>query len=307
MENTSIPPKARTVSFVDEQGRTITIPAPPTQIPLPRPNARTVEDTNITHKFVSKEGVVRETAITLRDDSIQEIFERVPALLTRYGSGIVLGVLVMVLTVMAFVQFPNTITATTTIRVVPATAANDIPKLQASLAQARRTSEELFVPLPEEALQLDPIQIPYQEFLLAYETYRKADDRQLLLVALRQLDQLEAAIAEWRSVQVPGPTVTGTHFAALELPVAVTASLQLGQTVNLELAKYPAGRYGRLNGTVSHIQPPLTLEKPYQVTVTLPDRLVTSKGIPINFENGLLAEAVIITDRNSLVTKILWH
>jgi hypothetical protein len=309
MKDTTTPPEVRTISFVDGQGRTITMPAPPPkQVTEERrqPAAKTVEDTNLTRKVVGKDGTERKVAVTLRDDSVQEIFERVPALLTRFGSGLVLVVLLLVLTAMAFIKYPETIRTTAMLREVPVVAGNDIPRLQSMFDGTRRTSEALVVPLPNEALRLGPLQLPYQEFLLAYEAYREDGDRRLLVETLLQLDRLEIVFASWKSTQAPAVFAPGAYFADLEVPVAATAGLKLGQHVSVELAKYPTGRYGRLSGTVAHIQPPATADGLYQVSVSLPDGLVTTNMVNIPFEEGLAAGATIVTERKSLLKKILW-
>jgi hypothetical protein len=104
------------ISFVDKTGRTITMPAPPRPtVPAAAapPAVRTDQDTNLKHTIVNADGSEREVAVTMRSDSIQDIFERAPSWLTRWGSTLVIFVLGIVLTLMATVPYPTTVTAAT--------------------------------------------------------------------------------------------------------------------------------------------------------------------------------------------------
>jgi len=311
MENTSAIPKARTISFVDDEGRTITMPAPPTaaqgNAKQPPPKVKTVQDTNLTHKIVTKDGVEKEVAVTLRDDSVQEIFERMPSLLTRFGSAIVLGILLLVLTAMAFIQYPDTISTVAMIREATPVAASSesLPELETMLNGVQKNSETIYIPVPSAPLILGELQLPYQELLLAYEAFQQNETRAELVTTMRALAKLESAVLSRQGDQPSVAFTAGTHFATLALPVANTAGLALGQPVSLELAKYPFGRYGRLTGKVAAIQQPTTPEAPYLISLALPEGLITSNNFTIPFEEGLDATATIITNRQSLLLKVI--
>ncbi|WP_020570866.1 hypothetical protein [Neolewinella persica] len=311
MENTSVAPKNRTISFVDDEGRTITMPAPPAaaardNIKKPPPVTNTVQDTNITHKIMTRDGTEKVVAVTLRDDSVQEIFERMPAVLTRFGSALVLGVLFLVLTAMAFIQYPDTISTVALIREAPvnATSPENLPQLETMLNAVEQNSETVYIPVPESPLLLGKLQLPYQELLLAYEAYQQSKARAELVITMRALANLEAAVLSQKSARPSVAFTAGTPFATLELPVAKTAGLALGQPVSLELAKYPFGQYGRLAGKVAAIQQPTNPETPYLITVALPEGLTTSNKFAIPYEEGLKATAAIITNRQSLLRKL---
>lgn len=123
MPDTTPPNDQPTVSFVDAQGRTITIPTPSVRVvtvkaPTP-PATRTTQDTNLKHTFTDKDGTKQEVAITLRDESVQEIFERTPSWLTRWGATVVLSVLGLILVLMAVLPYPVSLSAATTLSIQP--------------------------------------------------------------------------------------------------------------------------------------------------------------------------------------------
>ena len=207
------------ISFVDKNGRTITMAAPPRSAPsasAPR-RVRTDQDTNLKHTIVSTDGSENEVAVTLRSEDVQDIFERAPGWLTRWGSALVLAALGIVLALMAAVPYPTTIST-----------------------------------------------------------------------AARLVDQ-------------PG----GVPVVRFSLPVAATTDLRTGQRVVLELDKYPAGRFGYLEGSIQHILPPTTHDGEYQVTVGLSGGLVTTERMEVAFEQGLNGRAKIITDEQSLLARVL--
>jgi multidrug resistance efflux pump len=82
--------------------------------------------------------------------------------------------------------------------------------------------------------------------------------------------------------------------------------LAIGQKVVIQLESYPFQEYGSLIGKVSFISNIPNNNSQYLVKVDLSQGLKTSNGYDINFSNGLVANAQIITSRKRLIYKFLY-
>jgi HlyD family secretion protein len=74
--------------------------------------------------------------------------------------------------------------------------------------------------------------------------------------------------------------------------------------VNIRLDGYPYQEFGVLNGTVQRIAP-VPSEEGYEVEIALPAELVTSFGKPIPFRQEMQGTARIITEKRSLLQRVL--
>jgi multidrug resistance efflux pump len=91
--------------------------------------------------------------------------------------------------------------------------------------------------------------------------------------------------------------------AHIQLNQDQIAEVQIGDPVNIRLAKYPEHTYGILIGTVNSItfSP---YNKGYTVDITFPDQLYTTANKVIKYELGLKGEAEIITSSRSVLSRI---
>ena len=81
------------------------------------------------------------------------------------------------------------------------------------------------------------------------------------------------------------------------------AGVEIGDQVNIRLAKYPEHTYGILTGEVGSITY-IPYNKQYSVEITFPGQLLTTAGKEIKYELGLKGEAEIITSSNSVLSRI---
>jgi hypothetical protein len=91
--------------------------------------------------------------------------------------------------------------------------------------------------------------------------------------------------------------------ARMNLVQEQIAGIEIGNPVNIRLAKYPEHTYGRLIGIVkSIIFTPYN--KHYMVDITFPDQLRTTANKKLNYELGLKGDAEIVTSSRSVLLRI---
>ena len=86
------------------------------------------------------------------------------------------------------------------------------------------------------------------------------------------------------------------------LPIARSGKVKTGQRVIIRFANYPDQEFGIVNGIVSSISL-VPQENNYQISITLPDGLITNYGetLPITYE--MKASAEIVTENLSLLER----
>ena len=95
----------------------------------------------------------------------------------------------------------------------------------------------------------------------------------------------------------------GEYVAHMQLDQEQVAGVEIGNTVNIRLAKYPAHTYGMLTGEVNAITF-VPYNKQYIVDIRFNDRLLTTAKKEIKYELGLKGEASIITASRSVLSRI---
>jgi len=95
----------------------------------------------------------------------------------------------------------------------------------------------------------------------------------------------------------------GEYIAHIQLNQEQVAGIEVGNPVNIRLAKYPEHTYGMLTGEVNSITF-VPYSKLYVVNVRFYDRLRTSAKKEIKYELGLKGEAEIITSSRSVLSRI---
>ena len=90
------------------------------------------------------------------------------------------------------------------------------------------------------------------------------------------------------------------------MPVANSGKVRQGQEVIIKLANYPFQQYGTLSGKVKHISNVANKQDiSYTVFVTIPE-LSTSLGQEIPLDRELLGKAEIITEKLTLMQRMLY-
>ena len=106
--------------------------------------------------------------------------------------------------------------------------------------------------------------------------------------------------------------LTFRNTAVINVPPTGLGKVQIGQSVHLQLGKYPYQEYGYLEGKIITISDlPTTInttagaESVYQIRVALPETLVTSYHKIIPFSPEMAAEGRIITKDRSLLQRLV--
>lgn len=81
------------------------------------------------------------------------------------------------------------------------------------------------------------------------------------------------------------------------------AGIELGNTVNIKLSKYPSHTFGILVGEVATISF-VPFYKMYSIDIVFPNKLRTSTRKEIKYELGLKGEAEIVTSNRSVLSRI---
>ena len=79
--------------------------------------------------------------------------------------------------------------------------------------------------------------------------------------------------------------------------------IKAGQEVLLKFASYPAQEFGSVRGRIEYIKNVPT-DSGYLAKVSLPDGLSTNYKKPILFQEGLMAQAEIITEKKKLSDRL---
>ena len=90
----------------------------------------------------------------------------------------------------------------------------------------------------------------------------------------------------------------------LQLPVAGSGKVKIGQKVNIKLENYPYLEYGTLVGTVENISL-VAIENNYFVEIDLPSGLTTNYNKTLPFSSQLQGSAEIITVDIRLIERFL--
>jgi multidrug resistance efflux pump len=92
-------------------------------------------------------------------------------------------------------------------------------------------------------------------------------------------------------------------YAYSYVPVSYSGKLKPGQSVNIKLNAYPYQDYGMINGSVRSISR-FSRDEQFIIKIDLPDDLVTSYKIKLNFIPEMKGEAQILTDDITLFERI---
>ena len=91
--------------------------------------------------------------------------------------------------------------------------------------------------------------------------------------------------------------------AKMQLGQEHIAGVEIGDPVNIRLAKYPEHTYGLLTGVVSSITY-IPYNKQHTVDIIFPDHLRTTANKVVEYELGLKGEAEVITSSRNVLSRI---
>lgn len=97
-----------------------------------------------------------------------------------------------------------------------------------------------------------------------------------------------------------------SYFVEMLIPQYNFGKVEKGQKVLLRFQAYPFEQYGSVLGKIDLIKPTPT-DSGYMARVELPNALLTNYGKQIQYRNGLLAEANIITEDMRLLERFYYQ
>ena len=96
---------------------------------------------------------------------------------------------------------------------------------------------------------------------------------------------------------------TNQYYVEMLVPRNDAGKIKPGQQVQLKFASYPSQEFGSVKGQIEYIKT-VPADSGYLAKVLLPDGLVTNYKKPIQFQEGLMAKAEIITKKKYLSSKL---
>jgi len=92
------------------------------------------------------------------------------------------------------------------------------------------------------------------------------------------------------------PKEHSPYVVKLQAPLINSGKLKVGQTVNIRLSGYPDSEFGILKGKVKEISLVPSNDGFYLLDVELPNKLITTYGLEIDFKQEMQGTAEIITE-----------
>ena len=202
-------------------------------------------------------------------------------------------------------------------------------KSESQLLNKKYALEQIAVSLSDSRIQRSRIEQNMLELELQYQRQKN----QLRLNLAESLDNLKAAIKEWKrkyylSAPTEGkvtftsywsanqyvekgkrvmtviPKTAGEIIGKMTLPFRGAGKVKEGQQVNIQFANYPVLEYGMVEGVVRSIS--LVPENQvYAVEVALPEGLTTFYGVELQFSQQMQGKAEVITQDIRLLERII--
>lgn len=97
-----------------------------------------------------------------------------------------------------------------------------------------------------------------------------------------------------------------SYFVEMLVPQYNFGKVRKGQRVLLKFQAYPNEQYGAVNGIIDYINTTPS-DSGYLAKVILPNRLVTNYNKPLQYHNGLTAQAEIITEDMRLLERFYYN
>ena len=182
-----------------------------------------------------------------------------------------------------------------------------ISQLQENLINARQNSKGVEINRIREEMVL------FKSVIQSLNNLKKSiGDWELNYVLQSSLDGTVSFLDFWDESQSVNagelvftvlPDNRKSFLARLKTPVQNSGKLEIGQKVIIKIDNYPSTEFGVLEGTLDKISAIADEEGFYNVDVRLPEKLVTSYGIEIDFKQEMLVNADIVTKNLRLIER----
>jgi hypothetical protein len=103
------------------------------------------------------------------------------------------------------------------------------------------------------------------------------------------------------------PNDYSAYVVKLQVPVLNSGKIMVNQDVIIKLNEYQFNEYGSLKGKVEKISLVPNSEGLYLIDVSLPNKLITSHDIEIDFKQEMQGVAEIITEDLRLVERLFYQ
>jgi len=200
---------------------------------------------------------------------------------------------------------------------------------QRNFLQTRRQLEAIQTQLAQNDLQQSELQLQILDLRQAEQT-QLAEQWQTLQTSLQNL---QASIEVWKEhhlfiapadgqILLTGVKQSGDFVQANQivftflpraanrivgkanLPVAGAGKVEVGDTVNIQLADFPYREFGQLRGAVTAVAP-IVEQNTYELTIEVPQDLETTYGIPLPFKQEMQGRVEVVTEKRRLLARIV--
>lgn len=103
------------------------------------------------------------------------------------------------------------------------------------------------------------------------------------------------------------PEQNSAYIAKLKTPAQNSGKIKVGQNVKLKVENYPSNEFGTIKGKVETISLLTDENGFYNITVMLPNKLITSYNKEIVFKHEMRGTAEIITEDSRLIERFLYQ
>jgi HlyD family secretion protein len=101
----------------------------------------------------------------------------------------------------------------------------------------------------------------------------------------------------------PGNT---SYYAETLIPQYNFGKIKTGQMVLIKLQAYPYQEFGFIEGKIDYINQ-ISTDSGYHAKISLPTTLITNYNRKIQYRNGLLVQADIITENTNILQRLFYN
>ncbi|MFT5165424.1 MAG: multidrug efflux pump subunit AcrA (membrane-fusion protein) [Saprospiraceae bacterium] len=125
------------------------------------------------------------------------------------------------------------------------------------------------------------------------------------VIFYEEFDNVNQSVVEGTKIlQIIPPGDIGEMYGRVNLPQNRSGKVDTGQVVIIKMKNYPFYEYGIVRGIIKSKSDIPQEDNTYKVEVRLPDGLRTSYGKNLNFSQGMLGSAEIITQERRFLYRI---
>jgi HlyD family secretion protein len=204
----------------------------------------------------------------------------------------------------------------------------DFEKSKSALLQKKRAYEESRSILVNNEIQISKL----EQQVLDLKLHGNGEIHKLQISVIEAFDNLMGDIADWEQkyllrAKIDGtisftriwsenqnvregelvmtviPKDAGEIIGKMDLQIAGSGKVKVGQNVNIKFANYPYMEYGMVKGKITSISQAAS-DNAYSVLVNFPEGLKTTYNTNIDFAQDMQGQAEIITDEVRLLERI---